>query len=582
MIMEMTQECEMSLSFPGRVFALGEKVATPAKLYARLTGRPYRICGTIAGLEAHQNDVIVCTTDELTPHLMERLYVDEQSAGLPGLIFAATPALLEDVCKRQISKLISGIKVNPQRIFIYPMLNFSSFSRGLDTFISGQEAARDLLPKLASGASILSIVGHSDGISLDISHRSVLCPFVSSPAAEGELRPTCQVMGRCTKFPIQPSMAEAQAASWILSLHTLRAEIGVISTCAAVRLRDGVIDPAYGLAASLLSQAAFGAIITTWRKEPGTDDGSHLNSLINDLSGGAMVGVATALLNRSAFCARSGIKFCVVGDPCFALANAPDYAQLPEVSEDASKQAESAHSLPSSTSKQRERSGVDLLGDAILWSLKTNSAYDTCKGKSLAAELTASTNYGNPGCSTDAQSHIGDHLLEFLSPFPWLPGFFQRFCEIEKITEGVDCPVCFAPARVFRLTFPGYSARVREVTSCSSCGDTRDMPSIWRIGLDLTELEEGLVSVAGIPIESQSMICMVNLWGSLYRAYPTNISRESSFSFRLPADLPPVPMFCRILFAHELDLGALSFKVRQMPDGSYARTSAYAADLQFA
>jgi len=120
-------------------------------------------------------------------------------------------------------------------------------------------------------------------------------------------------MGRCTKLPIQPSMAEAQAASWILSLHTLRAEIGVLSTCAAVRLRDGVIDPAYGLAASLLNQAAFGAIITTWHKELSTDDGSHLNSLINDLSGGAMVGAAAALLNRSAFCVRSGIKFCVVG-----------------------------------------------------------------------------------------------------------------------------------------------------------------------------------------------------------------------------------------------------------------------------
>jgi hypothetical protein len=110
-------------------------------------------------------------------------------SGLPGLIFAATPALLEDVCRCQISKLRSGRKVNPQRIFIYPTLNFSSFSRGLDIFISGQEATRDLLPQLASGASILSIVGHSDGISLDISHRSALCPFVSSPAMEGEFRP---------------------------------------------------------------------------------------------------------------------------------------------------------------------------------------------------------------------------------------------------------------------------------------------------------------------------------------------------------------------------------------------------------
>jgi|SRR5579859_37316 len=565
---------QQTLALPGTVFALGSEAEAAARLYALLTGRPCRICKTATDVAASLNDVVICITSELSPHLMYQLYVREQSSGLPGLIFAGTPALLESVCKSQAAKLLRSGRPNPRRIFLHTKLNFAARTRGTDSFVSGQEPAETLYPLLSAGAAILSIFGHSDGISLDISHAKVLCPFIDLPPdPDRGLWPSCQVMERCTKFPMMPRVREAKSAGWILPLKLLRATIGVIGTCAAVRLRDGVVDPAYGLAAALLHQADFGAIVTTWRKEPSSADGGHLNGLINDLSAGVNVGVATAALNRSPFCERFGARYCIVGDPCFALAGDGDYPQLPVMT----KPAITALPEPSA-GETKETSRARLVRDAILHSLHSNPAYDLSKGEKLALELAEYAQTGAAaGPPDDALSPIDHRLLEFLSGFPWLPGFFQHLGWIEGITENVPCPACSAPSRISHLIFPRHARQRRDLTSCSSCGDVRDMPVNWEIALDLTKVKLGSFSLSGIPSGTQLLVCIVRFWGTLFCAFAGNPSLDGNFSFQVPSDLPPEPMFCRVLFARSLEVGAISFKLRQMPDGTYESTAAYNA-----
>jgi len=114
-----------------------------------------------------------------------------------------------------------------------------------------------------------------------------------------------------------PSIDDAQRKGWIVPLTALRAEVGIILGCSMLRLRDGVIDPAYGFAAAMLRQADFGVLVTTWRMEIIRD----VNSLINDICSGTMVGVAVRAYNTSPMANRLKSQPLLVGGPLFRTAS---------------------------------------------------------------------------------------------------------------------------------------------------------------------------------------------------------------------------------------------------------------------
>jgi hypothetical protein len=558
------------IALPGTVIGIGSEAIAASKLYAHLTGRPYRACASVNDVSASCHDVVICSTTELTAHLMYNLYVDGDPSGSPGLIFAPTKEGLEELCFKQAAKLHKP-RTPPKRVFLHPLLDYPPIERGVDVFLSGMQPLEGIMARLSTRASILSIFAHSDGIDLQLASRTYLCPFFDPasrmPAADaGQSGPRCQVLGQCTKAPHNPDMPTATSEEWIVPLQILRTDIGIVIGCSVVRLHDGIIDSSYSLAAGVLRQADFGAIVTTWRGDFARRDGAQVNSLINDLCSGTTVGKAVASFNNSQVAIEYGLKLCVLGDPCYSIHPDAAFTRLPEP-----KTASLAKGRERSfSSRASERA---LLAEAINRSLQMNPAFDHVQGQALASRLSSSGSRTAPageGALDPAALDVA--LLDFLSSAPWLGAFFIDFIEVGNSTEHSVCPVCSAPARSCDFCFPMHAAGPRHVIRCASCGDILDAPCEWRLALNLERIEKGLFSVSGIPAGSQIKVCLLNLHGLLHQAYSWPAPEGDDCEFRLLDNLPPVPLFCRVLIANSLRVGSISFRVRQLSDGTYKAT----------
>jgi hypothetical protein len=543
---------------PGVVYGVGSDVASAGRLYAGLTGRCYKDCAnTLSGIKASSNDVIVCTTSQLTPHFMHTLYADDNSIGAPGLLFAPTPSGLEDVCRRQVERLKSGFPVTSQRVFIYPMLELTTIKRGEDLFIGGALNGDELLSILSSGVPLLALFSHSDGIDLRLSLHQHACPFVDSVLiGDDNLTPGCQVLGHCIRFPTKPTFSEARRRGAIVPVKVLRSQIGIISVCHGVKLSDGAIDPAYGLATALLRQASFAVIVTTWSRQMTPPDHSHLNSLINDLCSGAQTGQAVHSYNQSAVAKHLRSTLCILGDPAFSLARDLGFPPLPVT----------GLTLGESESPASTLGKARFLQELVAQSMRDSSEFDTVKGNNLLRLLAA----GQQSWEDISQANwapLDALLIDFLSAGPWLDERFACFREIQSTTTEVECPSCSAPAIQIRLCFPEYRVVPRDEIRCPCCDESRNMPITWKTCLELDGGRQGLIKVHHVPEGAQIVLGLYYPWGPALKVFLWPSIDNIWLPFRIPEQIPSLPLKCRVLVVRKLEIGVLGFNVRKLPSG---------------
>jgi hypothetical protein len=552
-----------ALDLPGTVYAIGSDAIAASRTYAELTGRDCRNWNSASEVIASGDDVIVCTTRNLTPALMNQLYVEAQGGAVPGLICADNGADLADICGRTAAKMGEPPPDERERVFICARLPFTSGRTGGDIVVGGLESIENLLPVLGLGASVMVITGPSNGFALALSMRQCACPFLDSRSEESRLVPVCQTSGRCTAFPVKPTIADARKKNWIVPLSQLRAEIGILYSCNVLRLQDGIFDPAYGLASRALLHSQFGAIVTTWRTEIGPITGVHLNGLVNDICRGISVGMAVGEFNGSDFATRFGVKLCVLGDPLFALAPEQHYVQLsvPSVTTVAPTVALSIPEGSDSTTAE-----LHLLRSAVAYTIQANKYYDTQKGEALAAQLLtyASTLAAVPDKDKrDLFFHLDTELSQFLSASPFLDSFFEPFFSIEDMSEKATCPSCLAPARDFRAQFSLVHSRSLHVIRCACCYDSKCLPSNWDVQLMLNRINEGIIEISNVPAEAVVSVCLlVHPSRELHKAYPWPSSGGEWPPFELPKPDISTAFYCHILIARHLLVGSLGFKLR--------------------
>lgn len=557
-----------STALPGVVWALGHEAAAAAEEYGALTGRPIQQCNSVYELHTSSSDVVVCTTAHLTAPLLEGLSQDRAGRGVPGLMCARNSSELVEVCRRQATKLAPR-PIIPRRVFVYAGLDFTIIERKTDIFIGGAVAADELRRVLSSDASILAVCSHSDGIDLRLSFSQIACPFLDSSTNENqELLPPCKVLDQCIRFPVRPTMSAASNAGWIVPLGMLKAQAAIINACHVVRLSDGVIDPSYGLAASLLRQSDLGVIVTTWRKELGASDGSHLNPLINDLCNGTSVGLAVGAFNASLLARHAGINLCVVGDPCFAIEPHPGFAHLPVIPMPERR---------STSTEQKQSAGAEaaLLRDAVINAMRSNPAFDTAKGTALVSSLSAWQAQSAAGLSSNQSLDclaIDPLLIDFLTAAPWLSQFFAPFGSPEGGSQNDFCRCCLTPARALNMTFPQYGTSPRLLTSCPYCDESSNLPSGWNVALDLSKSAEGLISVTGAAADAHVTVAFYHLWGDLCEAYDWSSPGRERIPFRMPASLPLLPLYCQVIVAYRLQVGNVCFWIRRLSDGAFVTT----------
>lgn len=552
------------ITSPGMVYALGEGSQPAARLYSSLTGREWSVYeGT--GMPAGLNDVIVCTTGYLTSQLMHNLYVSGNGAGAPGILCAPTPAELEQVCRRQALKLMPPQSRNVRRVFAYPLMNFPTIYRGDDIFVSGAESIETLQRLLSSHAAVLCIHTFSDGIDFVLSDRHFACPF-SSPPAGNELLPFCQVEGKCKRMlPAKPRIADAWQTGSLVPLSTLSARIVILCACNTVRLVDGVMDPAYGIAPALLRQADLGVLITFWRSEYMISDRAYLNKFINELCAGVQVGVAVKTFNSSDHAARLGLKFCVIGDPSFALPADQGFVSLPT---GLPAVPENGPAIQIGERSMREK--ALLLKDAVATAVRLVRRFDAVKGKRLAASL-MSYAQAQPNQDSSGQQEIGNldrAILDFLAPAPWLDKFRPQY-EVTDMREDGICPSCFSPSRTFRKVFPSHPGAPWQTILCAACGEYT-FPEHWNLALDLSDLGKRCVTVSGIPAGGSVLFSLNDVYcfhDSFHRADGVSVG-EGKYSFTIPPGLPSIPIRCNVLVACQLEIGCIGFTFTSSSNGT--------------
>src|SRR6202050_2621215 len=546
------------LSLPGTVWAFGSEAAQASELYGDLTGPPHQICENPRELtKVSGNDVVLCTTRHLTSSFMHSLYVQAARTGTPGLICAPSESALEEVCLQRFRQFVQQRPELSRRIFVYTSLDFKMATRGRDIFISGAQSRETLPSLLSSGADVLSIFGHSNGIDLSLPSRLYACPFVAGSAAPGLLKPPCQSDGICLRFHSRPTIEEAREAGWIVPLSILQAQILFLASCGVVKVHDGCIDPSYGLAAALLQQANFGVMVTTWRTEvtrPGC-----FNSLINNLSSGIPAGHAVHRFNTSGLAKDLGTSLCIVGDPCFALGKSGLFDPIPILDPD--KPTKPAAVL------EKPKGKAELLRLAVL---RANSC-DPILGIPLAerlgalGDLTSNSAFGVPEFS-----ELDSQILDFLNQDPHLGRFFGDFAQIDSVNENGVCGSCLGPARVFSISFPGYDVKPLRLLGCPCCEESSVLPLGWDLRLNVADLKDGVVSLEGVPEDAQIRVCLPNIWKEPVIYFTWRREDRQLPSFHIPKSIPSIPFECRILLARRLELASIGFNLRLLPDGKYA------------
>jgi hypothetical protein len=554
---------------PGTVYYVGGEAAASALLYAGQTNRT--CCPAEAAVSAPtSNDLIICTTKHLSARLLGHLYIGRPERTAPGLLFAPSEDDLHSLCKLKADEMATPSPAIGKRVFVYSDKDFSELQRGEDSIIGGNVSSERLLSLVGSRPSVLTIIGHSDGIDLRLSQKQFACTFLDSAPTPSPLLPHCQVVGHCTRFPSWPRVTDAHKAGWIVPTSSLRAEIGIIFGCNVLRLNDGVVDPANSLAARLLRLSGLRVLITLWRREIVLADGAFLNGLINDLCTGHTVGSAVATFNKSALSERYGIKLCIVGDPRFSLPAGQTFARLP-VSE-----------LPAPTSKSTiaarpsEASAISLLREIIV-STAGQAAYDRSKGLALAEGLRRHTAY-NQLHGHDRQGHLrtlDEALLDFLSPAARLDLLYGPFSQLEWVHENAVCASCFDQARLLRRNFLRYRVKARTLIRCANCGDSFDAPDDWNIRLDLSRLDQGLVAITGVSAGALGQSTLVvsesssagRMKGPVHQIQRLPDTTASTLVFRLPQQLPSFALCCEVAIVSQLELGGIAFKLRKLPGG---------------
>lgn len=558
---ESTRGVEQITTLPGVVRGLGPEAAPAAELYARLTGRPHQQYESLDELDTACHDVVICSTAHLSTRLMHKLYSDGDSDGVPGLICAPTGKELEEVCYRQAARFAQKPPTPPKRVFLHSGLFFDTMEKGTDVMLSGIAHDR-VLTEVSSGASVLAICAHSGGHAFPLTARTFACSIAESTAPDDEFGIPCQETGKCDKFPSMPTIAEAREKGWLVPLTTMRAEVALLYICCVLRVSDGTVDPKHALASALLRQAEFGVLITTWRPEV-FGGLPYMNGLINDICAGTMAGVAVRSFNNSPAGKRFSVKLCVIGDPCFVLTPNSAFETLPE-----GKSGPIPADVFRLKGEWSESSEIALLLDAAADAPKRYRRYDGAKAEALVAALSA---YPNPTQSTSGQDGIQDiscALLELLRSAPRLDKFLDPYCVMGNIKEDEICPGCLAPARSFWMAFPKYGARPRRALRCAACDEISNMPAGWDVRLDMSRLQEGEVSLSGVPPGARVIASLMTFLGSLHESFDVPISDDNRAFISLPEQLPPMIINGWMLIVLRAEIACVGFRLRKHSDGS--------------
>jgi hypothetical protein len=528
------------------VVACGPDLVDPARLYAHLTGRQFRIVASLQELwDRPLPAVVVMWQDELTHLFLQRLS-RACSGTATGVICSDTAEnLLLQVLLRAAAARLCG-DTDVARVDLNILLPIGSQATPARRMLGAKALPSDIRAALNARAGVLSLYTHSDGLDASLGPDLTLCPMKDPPiSANTEKSPRCQLSSICYRRNLM--ISDAVRSSELVSPHEISARIMVWNSCQGILLPEGLVDPRWGLAPQLLASDTLGALVLTW--DVLLLDSHHAGLLADYLEQGVPVGRALGVFLNLPRSRSLGYEMCLFGDPRVLARPCPQIDAVRSCSEQSEMQSVSgvavdsrgkerargfqtrnrvssrpsgnASSLPSAYEPRADRGDVDLLKACLMGAAKDAKGYSSLALRALhmlqKCESPAWTERRSKldlsGTRSDLGSETRKAICEYLLA---RGGLFEDWAGYSSWEGAADanrpCAVCGLPLRSFvaSLCIPGVSRR--RLTVCPCCQVVEDAPVESGITLAIVG-GKSLRLLGRLPTSNWTALLLLNSWG---------------------------------------------------------------------
>ena len=290
-----------------------------ARLYAAMTGRHFE--GPLPSSSqpvpsAPGSTIIVGLLDDLTCALLERI-IDGPGCSA-GLICAPTlDHLISIIPVRAAAVLSMRPSEHPVCIDVLPSLQCMCAQAG-DRLVLGADCPDDILRSaLNSGADILRISSHADGVDMWLPNQHIMCAIEENLSGPG--MPTCIATQYCHR--IDRPVSEIHSSARAVRVFEIAARVAMLDVCRGLIPAESIVSPQWGLLRRFIESPRIACILVT--ADYGFRPDGAVEPFISSLCLGESIGSALHTYVCSEDGQRAGRRFFIFGDPLLTVANSP-------------------------------------------------------------------------------------------------------------------------------------------------------------------------------------------------------------------------------------------------------------------
>jgi hypothetical protein len=528
----------------GDVVGLGP-AEDEVSLYAHLTGRR---ASPLTSLEALSLDVppeiILHCGQRIDKDLIEFLAQASYGVRVPGVIWGRTPEeLRSQVLKASCAAALNGATPKSH-------LSIVGGGTGVDETRKSPERLRQ---EIGAGYGLLSIVGHSVGVSRDLGSGAALCPRFRKDDELGLGAPECVHTGFCNT--VVRRYADALASGSLLPAGDAAARVLVDLSCHSAFVGSRSVDADWSVFPELVMNPRIGAVVAV----PDLAvllSGIFAGELFGPLTAGEEVGRAIASFEQNPTVREVGLRTILFGDPrvCAVRCDRPTLVGLDSSSRQASSTRNGSKTsvrplagagqisfvralagiTKADTREQGRRTSRRLLG--LLSKLEEHEDIVQALEGELGNEVRSAT-----------LAHLATTKARILEAW-------DVHAVLRRRGESIACPQCGWNSRPFEVTCEG--GEQREFFNCPFCSDVTDVhvPADVNLSIDLPTVRCDWVR----PLSSWDAAIFIGRWSASRTemvSWPREADGTPQRTVELPERMSPAgPIRVYAIFINGLDM----------------------------
>ncbi len=512
----------------GLVIGLGEG-GEEAALYGHLTRRHSMSVDSVSDFpQSGGIAVILYCGPELDRELMQYLCLADRPQEAPGVIWGRDAAELH---RQTLTASAAGTLSGP--------LTTGHMEIGPSTSSDTRQARDIMRTQLQSGAGMLMVKGHGDGISQHLGSAAALCVRAGPGEISADRAPECAYTGFC-RVTEQPITAAVSTGSLIAPLE-IAARVFVNLTCYGAYLGGPYVDPGWSIFSGLVANHTVGAVVAV-PELSFSFYGPIKSELVPALKMGEPVGLALARFETNPTIKEIGFRFLLFGDPDVKAAPPPTGVAL--VQKDVESQQwkrEPSQAIGHNSQRQAHNGDLELLRKvALIIKAETREeGSKTSKGLLHALSELEAEEDGPTAAHGASGERVRSAVLAHLATTKVrLFEAWELDAKVGTESQIAACPYCGWMSRPKIVQTP--HGATREFRMCPYCRELEDLARPRKVGISIA-LPTVSIDLPRLPVSWAGGVYVVRSRPRLTSYAPWPKNAEGTPSQSLSVDLPSSP-----------------------------------------